>query len=424
MLRKVVGETPALNPYLERMRNSPGLDPRTGSEYQVVLTVSCPASIPRTRQISFRETIDPSWKLSHSSPLKAQKEGRFAVVQVNNAKDGIAALQEARRLLRRYLYSPRLDGQPSFNRTISNHAAVIETKTGWTYEEKSRRRMRLRRLRNINRFHEFGESLDSRIHNAQTYSELDRILYWIEQSRQSEELGALITLWTAMEFLCSIPGKQVLDAVVELAPIYQAREYPSSVLADFWRFLEHVIEHDGLALGEEVKNRIDFKKLRKGSKCNLPRLFEVSIEDDATCPIKPLVSGRPILEYKWRRLRRLNPSLKSKASNHTYLWDDIDELEQRVRFDLRSCYRVRNTIVHDAAVDISQMEQLTHRLHEYLATMLDRLILQFVRNPTLSLMNLHHINQDSYNQWKDAIKNPASPLPLNEILDPPTVCLS
>ncbi len=424
MLREVVGELPSSEPYTEKMRSSSGLNPRTGAEYQVIFTVFCPANVPQTKRISFRETADSTWKLSEQSPLKSLKEGRYAVVQVNNARDGIAALHEARRLLRRYLYSPRLDRLPTFSRTISNYGAAIETNTGWTYEEKSPRRVRLRRLRNIDAFYEIGESLEFSSHNVQTYYELDRILYWIEQSRQSEESGALITLWTALEFLCSIPGKKDLDAVVELAPLYQSREYPYSILVDFWRFLRHAIEHDGLDLDDEVKRRVEFRQLRKGSRCNLARLFEISIENGASCPIKPLVTDHPILHYKWRQVRRLNPALRSKASNHTCLWDDIHTLERRLKFDLRSCYRVRNTIVHDAAVDINQMEQLSQRLHEFLATMLDHLILQFIRNPTLSLVDLHRINQASQERWKSAIKDPANPLPLGEILDPPTVCLS
>ncbi|MHB1558063.1 MAG: hypothetical protein ACYC61_11420 [Isosphaeraceae bacterium] len=424
MLREVVGDAPAQRAYVEKMRSSPGLDPRTGSDYWAIFTVACPAGIPQTRRISFGETVDPNWKLPDHSPLKRQKEGRYAIVRVDDARDGIAALQEARRHLRRYLYSPRLDAQPSFNRTISNYGAAVEMKTGWTYEEASPRRMRLRELGNINMFYELGENLDLRIHNADTYHQFDRILYWIEQSRQSEELGALITLWTAMEFLCSMPGKSDLDAVVELAPLYQAKDYPLSVVADFWRFLKCVIDNDGLALGQEAEQRIEFRKLRKGASCNLLQLFEASIQDEAGSPIKPCVIDRPILHYKWRQVRRLDPARPATPAKHTCIWDDINALEGRVRFDLRSCYRARNSIVHDAAVDVSQMEQLSHRLHEFLATMLDHLIHQFVRNPTLSLVDLHRINQASHERWKAAVKEPAGPLPLAEILNPSTVCLS
>jgi hypothetical protein len=70
------------------------------------------------------------------------------------------------------------------------------------------------------------------------------------------------------------------------------------------------------------------------------------------------------------------------------------------------------------------MEQLSHRLHEFLTTMLDHLIQQFIRNPTLGLVDLHRINLASYERWKTSIKDPASPPPLAEILDPPTFCLS
>jgi hypothetical protein len=54
-----------------------------------------------------------------------------------------------------------------------------------------------------------------------------------------------------------------------------------------------------------------------------------------------------------------------------------------------------------------------------ICSVLDRLLFQFIRNPTLSLANLHEINAHNFDLWKKRLRDEKSPVPLVEILEMP-----
>jgi hypothetical protein len=95
-----------------------------------------------------------------------------------------------------------------------------------------------------------------------------------------------------------------------------------------------------------------------------------------------------------------------------------------VVFDLRFAFRARNTIVHDAAIQIVQIDRLIQRLNWMLCTALDALLYQFARNPTLSLSELHEINTHNFTAWKKRLHPDKPAVPLSEIVDPPRHCLA
>ncbi len=63
-----------------------------------------------------------------------------------------------------------------------------------------------------------------------------------------------------------------------------------------------------------------------------------------------------------------------------------------------------NTIVHDAAIQIVQIDRLIRRLNWMLSTALDTLLFHFVHNPTVSLTDLHEINKLNFAKWKQRLK--------------------
>src|SRR5262249_44202421 len=138
------------------------------------------------------------------TPIRASTI-RPAIVAVDECCDCHAAIEEGRRLLTRYLHSTRLD-HLRFDRTISPWAVTKETVGGATRYVEADRRLQDRQLFNDEGFYHL--SADDR--NRQTFVALDRILYWLEQARRSADETQLIALWTAMEFLFSMPNRETV----------------------------------------------------------------------------------------------------------------------------------------------------------------------------------------------------------------------
>ena len=101
----------------------------------------------------------------------------------------------------------------------------------------------------------------------------------------------------------------------------------------------------------------------------------------------------------------------------------LSRFETEITFDLRFAFRARNTIVHDAAIQIVQIDRLIQRMNWMLSTVLDTLLFQFAHNPTLSLSDLHEINKVNFAKWKKRLKD-KEVVPLTEIVDPPRAGLS
>jgi hypothetical protein len=79
---------------------------------------------------------------------------------------------------------------------------------------------------------------------------------------------------------------------------------------------------------------------------------------------------------------------------------------------------VRNTIVHDAAIDVLQLDRVSQRLNWLLCTTLDVILHQFSRNPSLTLAQLHDVNLRWFGDWKDSLKDHGKPVSLDQVLYP------
>jgi len=256
--------------------------------------------------------------------------------------------------------------------------------------------------------------------NEGTSAELDRVLYWIEQSRRWDDVGRLIALWTALEFLFSKTIRPPVESIQELAPVYLVPNYPRAVLIDFLAFIEQA---DAAPPALDGRLEVTASEQGKRRKVNLVKLLELCLEDDATNPMVAAIKDYPILYRKYRRVKRLDPKLKLAGSAQPEIWRDLDEFERGLVFDLRFAYRARNTIVHDAAIQIIQLDRLIQRLSWMLCTALDTLLFQCVRNPTLSLSDLHEINRQNCAKWKGRLKAEKTPVPVAEVVKPPQYCL-
>ena len=203
-----------------------------------------------------------------------------------------------------------------------------------------------------------------------------------------------------------------MDAVEKYVPAYLAPKYPRMLVLDFWKFLVHIRPE----FTDELKTRLELREPRNPGgrpSCNILKLVEACHEDAGTNQIWPLIEDYPLLIAKWRRLCRLKPGEKS-------LIEDVERFRDRLIFDVRTCYRARNTVVHDAAMTVSENLRLLQRLNWMLCGCVDQVLFLFSRNPRLDLIDLHRCTFASWERWQSEIKDHSTPCSLEHVVDPPT----
>ena len=405
------------NRYLDRFAKIADLGRSIAGEFQVAFAVSVAANTPGTSSIRFSDEIPEAFVLSADSALRTITKSRFAIVSVTGVPDWRAAIEVGSRLLVRYLHSTRLD-HLKFDRAISGHAAAHHSLDKHTEEARGFRRLTERRLHNDEAFY----GLVDGSYNRSTFAELDRVVYWLEQSKRWDDMGRFIALWMATEFLFSKTVKSAPQAIQDVLPSYLVPCYPRELLRDLWAF----VGYGKVRLPQEILDRLEGRPPTRGGagRVNLEKLLALCIEEDGTNPLKALIGEYPILLRKYYRVRRLNPTLKIASSGEPEIWKDLDRFERNILFDVRFAYRVRNAVVHDAAINVVQFERLIQRLMWMLCTSLDTLLYQFCCNPNLSLSDLHEINHRSYIRWRARLKDETNAVPLSEVINPPRYGLS
>jgi hypothetical protein len=381
---------PAPPPLLDRFDSARALGQRIAGGCEVLFMVNALATVPDSDGIRFVGSVPANFPLSGGSPfLKTQK--RFAVVTVEHTLDRRAATEQAHRHLLRYLHSTRLD-HLSFDRTVVRRAAVRIVASGNTQEVSEIRGLPHCELHNDELFY----AMSKQGRNEGTFAELDRVLYWLEQARRWDDVGRLIALWTALEFLFSKTVQPAAEAIQDLIPAYLVPNYARLLLLDLWAFIEHVPE---ITLSQDMETRLEVQPTGVGTrrKVHLVKLLEECLKDDTTNPLKAVISPFPILLRKYHGVRLLDPTPQQDMPIRRCL----SRFEKQVIFDLRFAFRARNTIVHDAAIQIVQIDRLIQRMNWMLSTALDTLLFQFAHNPTLSLSDLHEINKVNFAKWKN-----------------------
>lgn len=406
VLRQVVRNAVPQN-YVDLLRGASNLASNSPTDHEVLFHVSTPTSVVNSPFVQFCSGPITRWAVNPNSPFLSGAKARIAVVRVNTARDGHAAIVHARANLSRYLWSMRFHHM-EFDRSISKHSAVREVGNTFVYEEPSPRDLDHRSLWN----HANLDRVSQATHNTHTYTALQRILYWIEQTRRVEPIAAITSEWTALEFLFTIPGLSDLEAVEQFVPAYIAKSYPRWLVLDLWRFLQHIRP----TFAPEIVSQIDIRQPTRPyqrATCNLAKFLDACLEDDATNQIQPLIADYPFLIAKWRRVKRLAPGKKP-------LKEDLDKFVQRLQFDIRTCYRTRNTVVHDAAMVVSENERLLQRLNWMLCVCVDQILFQFSRNPQLSLLDIHRCNLAGWEKWKSIVTDATNACTTSDVIDPAT----
>lgn len=401
MISKIINGN-NLVPYSESFRRSQHLIETDTRSYEVLFNVATPNFVRGSQNVEILDQAPNGWNLDDRSKFKETTKSRIAKVSVSS-RDAQGAIRLARASLSRFLWSSRY-GNVDFDRALSRHAvAKIEGESN-SFEEPEPRHLHRHRLRNGERLH----SIDPATRNPQTFSALQRILFWLEQAHRVEPIAAVISQWTALEFLFSVTGNSDLSAVAQYAPSYITTLYPRSVLLNFWRFLEH----SDAVLDQNLEVSLGLRVSSKGRRtCDLKLLLEQCLVPEATNKILPLLSEYPILISKFHQVRKLEPgSYQLRA--------EIENYSRGVIFDIRTCYRARNTVVHDAADSIAENECLAQRLNWIVTTCMDEVIFQFSKSPTLSLLDIHRCKLTSFEKWRKTIGDSNNLCTFQEIVEP------
>jgi hypothetical protein len=405
MLKTVVGSA-TQDSYLEVFGASSFLYEQP-KDFEVLFQVASPPKVSSSDDVRLNPHLPPDWAFDPTSPMKKDARSRFALVKVKAVRDRYSAMAYARVRLSRHLWSIKFH-LVEFDRTFSNHSAVREIGHSYITEVPKLRELNLHGLWNNDRL----DLIDLRTANNQTFQALDRILYWIEQIRRVEPVAALISEWTATEFLFSDQGIKPHETVEKFVVAYLCPNYPRYVLLDFWESIWQV----RLVPLDNLKTRLDYRPGENSftkPKCSLAKLLAVSLEDPATNPIAELIREYPILKAKWHRVRRLAPG-------STTLAEDVKNFGDRLKFDLRTCYRARNTVVHDAATTVSESLRMLQRLNWMLCSCVDQVIFTYSLNPTLSMTDLHRCADANWQKWLQSIQDQTKLCPLANIVDPPS----
>jgi hypothetical protein len=394
--------------YLDNLLAGGGLGKTSTSDYSVLFGTYATPLVPNSDRIQFVNAVPGGWGIPQDSLLTAWKH-RLAVVKAPGCLDWLAAVEQARGELVRYLGSIPL-AKLRFDRAITESAAAHREPNGQTHHQKSHRRLFERSIAGAEQFYK----LRLKSCSLQTYAELDRVMYWYEQSRGWDDLGRLIALWTALEFLFGQLDESAVRGIQIGLPAYVVPQYARLLVLDL-RTLFNRIEFDWPGdLLTKLQATAPEKRLKT---TNLLALLEQSCEEDATNLLHPLVKDYPNLTRKIRRIYRCKHSFK-KSTDHPAIWHDIEALEQGLLNDLRFAYRARNQIVHAAAVQIVQLDRLVQRLNWMLCTTMDVLIHQFANHPARSLRELHEANLGSFRLWKETLKSEKPAVPPRDILQP------
>jgi hypothetical protein len=395
--------------YLDNLTSAAGLGNHSAADYSVLFGTFAPKIVPGSDRIQFVNSVPDGWELPGDSPLWTGNH-RFAIVKVAGHLDWQAAIGRARSDLTRYLNSTHL-ARFRFDRKLSDAAAARHDAKGQAFHQRYHRGLRERSISGAERFYELRQIPDC---NIETYAELDRVMYWYEQSRGWDDLGRLIALWTALEFLFGQLDESAVRGIQTGLPAYVIPQYARLLVLDLRAMLnrielvwppETLAVLDGTAEGGRLKT------------LNLQALLEAACEEDAAHKLYPVVGDYPNVVRKIRRIYRLKHPFK-KSTDHPAVWHDVAAFEQGMLYDLQFAYRARNEIVHAAAVRIVQLDRLVQRLNWMVCTTMDVLIYQFASHPKRTLRELHEANIGSFRLWKETLKSGKLAVPLADILKP------
>ena len=398
-------------PYIEHFRKGNGLGTKACQSYSVLFGTHATKFVTGNRQIRFFEGAPEEWFLPKDSRLFNWKN-RFVVIKQITSLDWQAAIEQSEAIITRYLNSLLFEDL-KFSRSVFESAIVRNEADQKLQYRNKRRKLNERSIQNALLFYELKDK--KREYNESTYAELDRVMHLYEQSRNWDDFGRLISLWTSLEFLFGPLEESSVAAIQKWLPAYVVPQYARLLLLDLRFFMSRIeiswpenMIHELKA--ESKNNRIEFSDLQT--------LFDLCCEkDDSDNRLLSLFQDYPIMIRKMRKIRRLNHPFSS-ANNDSAIYQDICAFENLLKHDLQYAYRARNQIVHAAALNIVQLDRLVQRLNWMLCTVMDSLIYHFAQQPNLKLRDIHEDHIGTYQIWKQCLKSQSPVVPACEILNP------
>ena len=217
----------------------------------------------------------------------------------------------------------------------------------------------------------------------------------------NSETAALVNLWIALESLTrGGEGAGSIERICRYVTPSIALDYPLKVLgglsADIRRIWhENDKDHYLSQLHDSTATRLAPSDLLD----TLRDVKDGPLIDD----LYKLVGDHPLMRYRTHRYRTAifdSPkSLRSTIISH----------HQRVEWQLRRIYRVRNDIVHRGQTVLASLRLVNH-LHSYLIRFLNNLLATLVHNPTWSIRHAIEHRRQLYTLLLVRLEKPAGDL--------------
>ncbi len=380
---------------VEKLAGARFLGSISTKSYSVLLKTSANARIQSTGNIKFVENKEdiPEKFLTLNLPSVNSSTSRYVIVEVGNSLDVYAAFEEAVNILTRYLSSVRFQKLSFTSPEISSSGIVLDLSSDTAIQIENVPKLISRSIFSADKFYSIEAKSGK---NQKTFDAIDKVLYWFEIAQKSPAELKFISLWTALEFLFSVPGYKTIDGIVSYLPPYFGLAYARSVLKDFDRHVEFANIISPGKISSDLMKYCSNKDKRMHP--DYTKMLSTCCDDET---IADSLSIHPILKRKFYKVRRLNPSFKT--GNRFTLLSDLDSIECDLILDVKRFYRTRNMLVHGAEIQDRNLDRILKRMEYMMSFIIDKLADAYYYNPNHSLTALHEVFYSSYQFYKKRI---------------------
>jgi len=404
MLKYVIGKSGVdiETSYMRRFLNAPPL----GQEHSFVVFILSylPLSfstdtlpISRTIPVEFRswrgyEVAIQRFGIPVENDSAAPGDRNWLIVR-NRASDYQAAIDQARDLVG-LMFDTKFNNV-TFVRTLPGQQLVAQEKDSDGFFVGSFPRSSAYKQESLKNEVFFYEMERQRC-NRRAFARLERALNWYHVTLQSNAPleTKLISLWTTVEYLFSMDGEKEPEIVKirRFLPPYIVLNRCRIQLLEFY----HLVRKFQIELpeGTQLVDTADPQKVILAK--FLEFCYLITKQRTAFC-LK--LEEEPLLLKKLSDLASLSP----QASEDTTPLRFFETLEQKVRFDIDSIYRTRNRLVHQAEMDMVDLNRIFRRLNCLLVTVLDQVLFRFRFNKHDSLEAFHYAFSTHYEILKNKI---------------------
>ncbi|MCE5221184.1 MAG: hypothetical protein LLF98_07930 [Clostridium sp.] len=234
-------------------------------------------------------------------------------------------------------------------------------------------------------------------HNKKNMScihDMEQVINILQKSTEFTRENRLLNYWNCMEnLLRPYKGNSIIEKVITIVPkvicIYIVKQKMNVLWERLYPLLGKKIDDKGIGecKSEDKPHKYSKKKLVEYLACE-----ETSnnLNEKTKC---------------YTTVNRSVTDVHKLLTEPSQLLKYIEDIEQSVINSITSVYRTRNNLVHNGGSLEINMQYQTDRLQHYLSCILSTLIYHIKRNPELSVGEVLYSIIQTYDTYKEGIKN-------------------